>query len=144
MAPRVQTFAWRLLRRALPTGKRESKFSKHINKECCRFGVVEDEMHMFFLCPFAKYALFYAPWFIRTEVLARNHQSIPQMIQALLSSSHPQINISSLFAFLWCLWKTRNDSLFNRKSTNPCQVFHVANAIMQGSKLEDNVSKQHH
>jgi hypothetical protein len=53
MAPRVQTFAWRLLRRALPTGKRASKFSKHINKECCRCGVVEDEMHMLFLYAFS-------------------------------------------------------------------------------------------
>ena len=66
------------------------------------------------------------------------------MIQALLSSAHPQINISSLFTFLWCLWKARNDSLFNKKSINPCQVFSAANAIMQGCKLEDNVSKQDH
>jgi hypothetical protein len=105
--------------------------------------VVEDEMHMLFLYPFAKATWFYAPWFIRTEVLAENDQSIPHMIQALLSSSHPQINISSLFTFLWCLWKARNDSLFNKNFTTPCQVFPAANAIMQGSKLEDDVSKQH-
>jgi hypothetical protein len=34
MVPRVQTFAWRLLRKALPTGKRAGKYSIHINKEC--------------------------------------------------------------------------------------------------------------
>jgi hypothetical protein len=30
MVPRLQTFSWRSLRRALPTGKRAIKFSKHI------------------------------------------------------------------------------------------------------------------
>jgi hypothetical protein len=70
MAPRVQTFAWRLLRRALPIGKRASKFSKHIKEDCSRCGGVEDEMHMLFLCAFSKAAWFSAPWFIRTEILA--------------------------------------------------------------------------
>jgi hypothetical protein len=50
MVPRVQTFAWRLLRKALPTGKRASKVSKHISEYCARCGSLEDEMHMFFLC----------------------------------------------------------------------------------------------
>ena len=58
MAPRVQTFSWRLLRRALPTGKRASKFSKHISENCARCGNLEDEMHMLFLCPFSKAAWF--------------------------------------------------------------------------------------
>jgi hypothetical protein len=61
MAPRVQTFAWRLLRRALPTGKRASKFSKHIGETCARCGGLEDEMHMLFLCPFSKAAWFSSP-----------------------------------------------------------------------------------
>lgn len=56
MAPRVQTFAWRLLRKALPTGKRASKFSKYINENCSRCGNIEDEMHMLFLCHFPKAA----------------------------------------------------------------------------------------
>ena len=64
MAPRVQTFAWRLVCRALPTGKRASRFSSHIKKECSRCGGVEDELHLFFLCPFSKAAWFCHPWFI--------------------------------------------------------------------------------
>jgi hypothetical protein len=138
MAPRVQTFAWRLLRRALPIGKRASKFSKHIKEDCSRCGGVEDEMHMLFLCAFSKAAWFSAPWFIQTEILAENHRSVSQMIQALLSSGHPHINISTLYTFLWCLWKARNDALFNKRNTNPLQVYHATNAILQGLKLEDN------
>ena len=142
MAPRVQTFAWRLLRRALPTGKRASKCSKHISENCARCGNLEDEMHMLFLCPFSKAAWFFSPWYIKTEVLAKDNHSIPQILKVLLDSAHPHINATSLYTFLWCLWKARNDALFGRKFCKPLQVYPMANAIMQGSKLEDMMAAQ--
>jgi hypothetical protein len=136
MVPRVQTFAWRLLRKALATGKRASRLSRHIKPECSRCGCVEDDMHLFFLCPFSKAAWYSHPWYLRTEVLAASHSNIPDMIQVLLSSGHPQVNIASLYTFLWCLWKARNDCLFNRIHSSPGHIFAVSNAIMQGMKLE--------
>jgi hypothetical protein len=119
MEPRVQTFAWRLLRKALPIGKQASRFSKHIKSECSRCGSMEDEMHILFLCPFSKAAWFSHPWYLRIEYLATLHNNLTDMIQALLSSGHPQINLTSLYTFLWCLWKARNDCLFNRQSLRP-------------------------
>jgi recombinational DNA repair protein RecR len=53
MAPRVQTFAWTLLRKALPTGKRACRYSKHINKNCSRCGNLEDE----YICCFCAHSL---------------------------------------------------------------------------------------
>jgi hypothetical protein len=100
MLPRIQTFAWRLLRRALATGKRAGKYSKHIRTECSRCGVEEDEMHMFFLCQFAKAAWFSHPWYVRTEILAAQYHSIPDMLQCLLSSNHPHISVPALYTFL--------------------------------------------
>ena len=99
MLPRVQTFAWRLLRRALATGKRAGKYSKHIKSECCRCGAEEDEMHMLFLCQFSKAVWFSHPWYIKTELLAATHHTVPNMTQCLLSSNHPytQILISLRF-----------------------------------------------
>lgn len=142
MVPRVQTFAWRLLRRALPTGKRVSKFSKHISENCARCGSLEDKTHMFFLCPFSKTAWFSSPWYIRSEMLAMHNLDIPQMIKALLDSNHPGINIVKLYTFLWCIWKARNDALFARKFCKPSQVYPAANAILQGSKLEEMTEGQ--
>jgi hypothetical protein len=104
MSPRVQTFAWRLLRKALPTGKRASKFSKHIKENCAHCGNAEDDMHMLFLCPFSKSAWFCSPWYIKTELIAADHRSVADMIQTLLNSRHPEINLTSLYTFLWCLW----------------------------------------
>lgn len=136
MAPRVQTFAWRLLRKAIPTGKRASKLSKHIQENCSRCGAPKDEMHMLFLCPFSKAAWFCSPWYIKIEFLAAHHRSIHDMIEALLNSGHPHITLTTLYTFLWCLWKARNDALFCRKLCRPSQVYAASNAIIQATKLE--------
>jgi hypothetical protein len=103
MAPRVQTFAWRILRKALPTGKRASRYLKHINENYSRCGNLEDEMHMLFLCPFYKAAWYSFPWFIKSEFIAEYHPSVPEMIQDFLTSQHPQINFTMLYTFMWCL-----------------------------------------
>jgi ribonuclease HI len=94
-------------------------------------------MHLFFLCPFSKAAWFSYPWYIRTEVIASNHRSVPNFIQALLTSGHPSASLEYIFTFLWCLWKARNDQLFCRKAHKPYQVFVATQAILQGAKLGD-------
>jgi hypothetical protein len=101
MAPRVQTFAWWLLHRALPTGKRAGRYSIHIDEECSRCSLIEDEMHLFFLCPFAKAAWFSNPWFIRSEYYAAQYNSIPAMIQVILTSGHPNASIANVYTFIW-------------------------------------------
>jgi hypothetical protein len=95
---------------------------------------------MLFLCPFSKAAWYSFPWFIKTEFIAEHHPSVPEMIQALLTSQHPQINVTMLYTFLWCLWKARNNSLFCRKVSWPYQIYAAANAIIKGTNLEDNNS----
>jgi hypothetical protein len=136
LAPRIQTFAWRLLRRALPTGKRAGRFSNHIGKECSRCGLEEDEVHLFFLCPFAKAAWFSFPWFIRTEIYATDNHSIPSIVHAIISSGHPHATVAKVYTFLWCLWKSRNDVIFGRKVNKPCGVFAATNAILQGALMK--------
>lgn len=136
MAPRIQIFAWRLLCNALATGKRAGTHSKYISENCATCGNIEDEMHLFFLCPFAKEAWYSFPWFIKTEFIAHQHNTVPQMIQTLLSFNHPQINVISLYTYLWCIWKSRNDNRFCRATRTPSHVFAAATAIMQGTSLE--------
>jgi hypothetical protein len=92
---------------------------------------------MLFLCPFSKAAWFCHPWYIRSEVFASNHPSIPDLIHAIISSGHPLASLENIYTFLWCLWKARNDQLFCRKAHKPWQVFSATNALLQGAKLDD-------
>lgn len=135
MVPRIQTFAWRLLRRAIPTGMRAGKYSSHVSKNCPRCGGKEDDMHLFFTCPFAKAAWFSEPWYIRTEQLALNHTTIPAIIISLLNSNHPQASLINVMTYLWCIWKARNDVLFSRKTNTPLQVYQVMQAILKNQEL---------
>uniref|UniRef100_A0ACD5VED3 Uncharacterized protein n=1 Tax=Avena sativa TaxID=4498 RepID=A0ACD5VED3_AVESA len=99
-------------------------------------------MHLFFLCSFSKAAWYCFPWFIKTGIFAQHNSLVPHMIQGLLDSQHPQISVTSLYMFLWCIWKARNDSVFCRKTFNPSQIYAAAMAIMQGTKLEFAASPQ--
>ena len=138
MAPRVQTFAWRLLRKALPTGLRASRFSSHISKQCCRCDLEEDDMHLFFRCTFARASWFAHPWYLRSDLLTENHLSMQSVLHALLNMNHPYASISNIFNFLWCIWKSRNDCLFARKMPLPHQVHIAASALAEHNNYLQN------
>jgi hypothetical protein len=118
-----------LLRKALPTGKRAARFSSHISNGCCRCQQEEDEIHLFFLCPFSRAAWFTHPWHLKSDVLVANQDSMHSIISSMLSMNHPYVSLQNVFTFLWCMWKARNDCLFQRKSSLPHQVHFMEKAI---------------
>lgn len=124
IAPRIQTFAWRLIRKALPIGKRAGKYSKRIDKECSRCNAEEDERHIFFTYPYARAAWFAKPWYIRMDNFISNSTSIITIILNLLSSGHPHASLNNIFTFMWCLWKT----ILLGKST--CVVMECTSTLM--------------
>ena len=97
IAPRIQTFAWRLIRKALPTRKRASKHSKYISTRCARCGLEDDEMHILFTCLFARAAWFAKPWYIRSDLLIQNSDSLASIIMSFASSDHPYATLSNNF-----------------------------------------------
>lgn len=103
--------------------------TRHIKKKCIRCDQREDDMHLFFTCPFAKVAWISEPWYINSEILSHTLAGITNIIQALLNSNYPHASLINIMTFLWCIWKARNDSLFGRKNTTPFQVHQIMQAI---------------
>ena len=99
-------------------------------------------MHIFFNCVYARAAWFANPWYIRTDLLCQNLDSLVTTILNLANSNHPNATLSNIFTFLWCLWKFRNDKVFQRKDASPIQVFHAAQAIINSLSLEQNINMQ--
>jgi hypothetical protein len=129
LIPRVQVFGWRFLSKTMPTGARAGKYIKHISKLCCRCGLEEDDVHIFFTCCFSKAAWFSYAWYIRTEVIVYNASSLTQILQTILSLNHPHVNLKNVLNFMWCIWKARNDLLFNKKDCLPTHIKYKAQAI---------------
>jgi hypothetical protein len=113
----------------MPSGARAGKYSKHISKLCCRCGNEETDMHLFFLCPFARAAWFAKPWYVKIDQMINLNGSFTQTLSNFLNTHHPYGSIENIFTFLWCIWKARNDCLFNRKERQPTQILNMANAI---------------
>jgi hypothetical protein len=123
----------------MPTGARAGKYSKHISKLCCRCGLEEDDIHLFFTCCFSKAAWFSDPWYIRTEVLISNAKTLTQILQSILNLNHPHVNLKNVLNFMWCIWKARNDLLFNKKDCHPTHIKHRAYAINQNFEKMETV-----
>ena len=133
--PRIQIFGWRFLRKALPTGARAGKYSKHISKFCCRCCMQEDEVHLFFTCPFVKAAWFIAPWHLRTEFIVANCANLTDIILKLLAMNHPHATLPNILTFMWCIWKSRNDMLFQQKKCEPYQIYINSHALMKNLEI---------
>lgn len=54
VAPKIKTFAWKILKRALPVGERLVERHIDIDPRCKCCGVYESITHLLFHCPFAQ------------------------------------------------------------------------------------------
>jgi hypothetical protein len=123
----------------MPTGARAGTYSKHISKLCCRCANEETDIHLFFLCPYARAAWFADPWFLKIDQMVHINSSLTQILQNLLNMHHPNGSMQNILTFLWCIWKARNDCLFNKKDRHPSRIIHMANSIINNMEMTDVV-----
>ncbi|KAM0895415.1 hypothetical protein ACQ4PT_023829 [Festuca glaucescens] len=128
LPPRVKTFTWRLIRRALATGMRASRFSTHIKKECARCGAPESDSHLFFHCSFAR-TVWFASLGFRADSFAQTCYP-SDIIRQMISAYHPEASVHQIMSILWNIWKARNDLLFNKKSWSVNKVIFAASTLL--------------
>jgi hypothetical protein len=77
-------------------------------------------------------------------MLITNANSLTDIILNLVNMNHPKTTLPNVLTFMWCLWKSRNDHLFNRQQLHPAQIQHMANALNHNLEMSDvlQVSKQ--
>jgi ribonuclease HI len=61
--------------------------------------------------------------------------------------NHPNATLANFLTYMWCLWKSRNDALFNGKYRYPTQIHFMANALQHSLEMHDilrgkNTNKQ--
>jgi hypothetical protein len=49
--------------------------------------------------------------------------------------NHPNANLVNVLTFMWCLWKSRNEQLFNKKQGHPTHIHQMANALTQNLEM---------
>lgn len=63
-------------------------------------------------------------------------ESIPEEIEEILSNFNDSSAIALIFSTLWCIWKARNDLLFNSKAWSTFQVIQNAKALVSAQQEE--------
>jgi hypothetical protein len=69
LPPLIKTFTWRLIRRALATAERATRYSVHIDPHCSVCGQLEDDAHLFFHCQLPRAVWFSSAPSFRTDDL---------------------------------------------------------------------------
>jgi hypothetical protein len=107
--PRVHIFLWLLSHNKLMT--RDNLLKRNLNKPVCCVFCSENESidHLFFQCIVAKQI-----WKFITSVfnIQVGHDYISVARFWVANKKHPALN-SICAATLWCIWKFRNDMIFN-------------------------------
>jgi hypothetical protein len=69
------------------------------------------------------------------DLITQNAQNFHTIVLQLLALNHPHINTTNIFTFLWCLWKMRNEKLFNNLESQPSQVIIRTNALINSLQI---------
>lgn len=89
LPPLIKAFTWRLIRRALATAERASRYTTHIDEYCASCGAVETDAHLFFHCHLPRAVWFSSTPPLCTDRLPPEDDGIQLTLQAILTSHTP-------------------------------------------------------
>ncbi|CAL9225059.1 unnamed protein product [Arabidopsis halleri] len=147
-SPKLRMFLWKATRNALPFGKALAIRGVTDAVLCKRCGELEDPLHVFFKCVFARKVWDLVP------ALGKPDPETVISLQAWLVEAKKMITLppiglsfAPLFPWLlWFIWKARNLLIFEDKSSFEVEVLHKAIKEAKGwqsAKLLQPQKKQH-
>ncbi|KAB2599795.1 ribonuclease H protein [Pyrus ussuriensis x Pyrus communis] len=126
-SPKIRTFMWRVLHRALAT--KLDLFKRRVAASpICPICEEQDELveHMFFLCPWVEPLWFGVNWL---HSLIVNNMGIKQDKTWLLS----QVALTC-----WNIWKERCNAIFNQKIASPLRTQRATSGMRTSSNNLEN------
>ena len=119
--PKLKVFLWQLCHASLPT--RGVLFTRglHIDPLCphCH-SEIEDAEHLFLGCHAVQHVWRLAndhTW-LKINIPLDYHHSVQDWLATLRLSTH-LFKMDRLVSLLWSIWKSRNNAVFRKESSNP-------------------------
>ncbi|KAL0843027.1 hypothetical protein Bca101_016272 [Brassica carinata] len=142
VSPKIKTFAWKLLKGALPVGERLADRHIPIDPTCKRCGASESITHLFFQCQYSRKVWRLAP-FVSTVEISGILDLVSSWTPLCFNQCLPPSGLTgkSLAPWImWSLWKARNRFLFEGFSISPEDT--LSTAISMAREWESQVTKE--
>ncbi|KAG7536993.1 Zinc knuckle CX2CX4HX4C [Arabidopsis suecica] len=137
-AHKVKSFLWKSANYSLALGSNLASRGLGVAKLCLRCGLVENELHLFLLCPYAAKVWELVPGLRKPN--EATPLSMTQLIQAAREMRHlPLTGLTSTPLFpwiLWNLWKARNLFMFEGRCFSEKET--VLKSIREAKEWQDS------
>ncbi|KAJ4872358.1 Uncharacterized protein Rs2_45973 [Raphanus sativus] len=127
LLPKIKIFLWKCARNALPTRDNLQRRNITTNTSCLRCGESETLLHLLFHCPFAAEVWSLTPWSAPFDPQASVSFKENLAASSLRINLPPVGIVSNIFPWIvWCIWISRNQLFFEKKSSSPQEVLNRA------------------
>ena len=101
ISPIIKTFTWRLIRRALATAERASRYSTDGNSNCDKCNMIETDSHLFFHCTLPTQVWLSSNPSLNTASLPQEDDGIQHILQLIITDATPELLLYKILITLW-------------------------------------------
>lgn len=129
-SPKMKTFLWSILRKAIPLGANLQKRGVVSAIACVRCNEIETEVHYFFTCPYARQVWEVVPINKAVHLAASDKfEDVVVKFRKVVCLPPSGITLNILPWIVWSLWKARNSLIFEGRLES------TGETVLRGIKL---------
>lgn len=126
--PKIKHFLWRVVSRSIGT---TTRLGTHIDKTCQHCCLWDESInHLFYQCPISisTRRLLHPPLFEFSSPSLELEDNIRILLDFYSTSGLSEYHKLLPFWDMWCIWKSRNNLIFNKQIPNPLKDVEFAGA----------------